>query len=259
MRHYKRQEYHDDGEVDQGEPLDLRVVYVQILVPSGQPCRLTLDEIDTVTKGHLGVFTLVQFHLHTVFQITFKFFTFSLDRVRVDSGTNNSVLVRTTFMVLDKDLVVIGQVQRRIFNDSEREPSSVELGVGLQVGRVTCNGQPIDDPIVLESGPDVPVHKDTVGLGVNALTELFTCLVLQHVDGERRVEDTITKDDRSETLTLLLSTSFRGTEMESWEVVVVGVNIGLGIGISMAQRWSDMVHQHGDTVELAIRCRGHTR
>lgn len=83
------------------------------------------------------------------------------------------------------------------------------------------SGQPVDEEVVPVVLPDKLVHESRVLLRDLTQTKRLTRRVLEHVDRERRSEDSVAKEDRTEAFGLLCGSVLGQAEVKLLVVVVV--------------------------------------
>ncbi|KAH3668157.1 hypothetical protein OGAPHI_001911 [Ogataea philodendri] len=214
VRHDDGQSDHNNGEVDQREPLNFRVVNVQVFVPSSCPDA----DIRALING-----------------------------LRVDNNTHNTVLVLLSLVVFDDDVVVVVKMRSiLVVHETNVETRVVESGLGLLVQHSSGCRQPINKPVVLETCTDVSVDKGSITLGVNIRTQSYACFVFQHFELVWRIEDSVTKDHRAERLALLFWAIWMLAEMESWEIIVVRIKVRFCRTVFGVDRWRYVIHQQWD-------------
>lgn len=83
------------------------------------------------------------------------------------------------------------------------------------------SGQPVDEEVVSVVLPDKLVHEPRVLLRDLTQTKRLTRRVLEHVDRERRREDSVAKENRTEAFGLLCGSFVGRAKVELLVVVVV--------------------------------------
>jgi len=149
--HHEGEETDDDEGVDEGEPVDLRVEYMEVHVPSQSPWYGALDKGHRVCIVELVITRFGQVVLLDPKAIRCRFSSYDgVDRSRVDHHSDHPEMVRISSMIVNDDIVMI--VQSRSFGIQLVVTKVEPLGIQENLPSLTIllhltAWQPIDDEI----------------------------------------------------------------------------------------------------------------
>jgi hypothetical protein len=151
--------------VDEREPMDLRVVHVEVIVPSRRKGRRAQPPVHVVGERNLVLRVFIQNNC-IVCAATLRFPVSHhlrvAQRVWVNQHTHHPVVVRARFMIVDHNVVVVVEFRAIVADLTQRESRTIKRFLGIGILQQLRRWQSVYQPVQVVALVHSLVHEYSI-------------------------------------------------------------------------------------------------